>query len=119
MIALPMSPADRAERITGRRHLSFSSISMFLPPVLSRMAAMTAPPPSQWPTQKGGTMRKRVTMDVFLVTLTVPHDLAEPEVTAIRRTLKGKDFQRRLRDAATETCRAFPSLRTVRLDISR
>jgi hypothetical protein len=64
-------------------------------------------------------MRKRVTIDVFLVTMTVPEDLDEAEVRAVRRALKGKSFQRRLRDATTETCRAFPSLRTVHLDISR
>jgi hypothetical protein len=64
-------------------------------------------------------MRKRVTIDVFLVTLTVPEDLDEAEVRAVRRTLSGRRFQHRLRRAAIETCRAFTSLRPVRLDVSR
>jgi hypothetical protein len=64
-------------------------------------------------------MRKRVIIDVFLVTLTVPEDIDEAEVRAVRRTLGGRRFQGRLRLAAIETCRAFPTLRRIRLDISR
>ena len=64
-------------------------------------------------------MGKRVVIDVLLVTLTVPQDLDAKEVTAVRRTLNGRGFRERLKKTVTAACRAFPSLRRVRLDISR
>jgi hypothetical protein len=64
-------------------------------------------------------MGKRVVIDVLLVTLTVPQDLNEKEARAVRRTLNGQRFRERLKKTVTTACRAFPSLRRVRLDISR
>jgi hypothetical protein len=64
-------------------------------------------------------MGKRVVIDVLLVTLTVPQCLSEKEVTAIRRTLSGQGFRERLKRTVSAACRAFPSLRPVRFDISK
>jgi hypothetical protein len=64
-------------------------------------------------------MEKRVVIDVFQVTLTVPQNLDEKEVTAVRRTLNDQGFRERLKRTVSATCRAFPSLKRVRFGISK
>ena len=64
-------------------------------------------------------MPRRVVIDVFLVTLTVPRDPRGTTTTALQRTLNSTTFQDRLRKSVAAVCRAYPSLRNVRVELSR
>jgi hypothetical protein len=63
-------------------------------------------------------MRRRVVLDVFRITLTIRSDLNAKEANAIRRTLDSRRFNDRLKTTVRTAFRAFPTLRSVRFDIS-
>ena len=60
-----------------------------------------------------------VTLDVFLVTVTIPPDHPDAEVITIRRTLNRVSFLSRLHEAVANRVRQFPTLSAVAVSISR
>ena len=60
-----------------------------------------------------------VTLDVFLVTVTIPPDHPNPEVATIRRTLNRASFLTRLHETVANRVRPFPTLSAVTVSISR
>ena len=60
-----------------------------------------------------------ITLDVFLVTVTIPPDHPNPEVITIRRTLNRASFLSRLHEAVAKLVQQFPTLSAVTVSISR
>ena len=60
-----------------------------------------------------------VTLDVFLVTVTVPPDLPAPAVATVRRILNRAPVADRLRAAVTDLVRQCPALGVVTVSVSR
>ncbi len=64
-------------------------------------------------------MSQAILMDGFHVGVFVPSGLRAAESAAIRRTLDGARFRIRLGRAVREVCRRYPSLRKVKITVSR
>lgn len=60
-----------------------------------------------------------VTLDEFLLTLSIPRDLPDAEVTPIRRTLHRRRFSKRLQNLVSEFLQQFPTLAVVSVTVSR
>ena len=60
-----------------------------------------------------------VTLDVFLVTVTIPPDHPAPEVITIRRALNRASFLSRLQETVANRVRPFPTLNAVTVSIAR
>ena len=60
-----------------------------------------------------------ITLDVFLVTVTIPPDHPNPEVITIRRTLNRASFLSRLHETVANRVRQFPTLNAVTVSISQ
>ena len=60
-----------------------------------------------------------ITLDVFLVTVTIPPDHPNPDVITIRRTLNRASFLTRLHEAVANRVQQFPTLSAVTVSISR
>jgi hypothetical protein len=69
--------------------------------------------------KKGESMPKKILMDEFHVSVTVPSGLSKAEYDAIHRSLKSTRFQKRLREGMRNIFRRYPSLRKTRVAISR
>lgn len=61
----------------------------------------------------------RVTLDVFLLTLTVPADLPAADAAKARRALDRPAFAARLHAAAADLLARFPTLAAVTVVVSR
>lgn len=60
-----------------------------------------------------------IVLDEFHLTLLVPRGLNESQAQAASRTLNGRRFQAQLRAAVRRVLRQHPSLRSIRLTLSR
>ena len=60
-----------------------------------------------------------ITLDVFLVTITIPPDHPNPEVATIRRTLNRASFLTPLHETVANLVQQFPTLSAVTVSISR
>ena len=59
-----------------------------------------------------------ITLDVFLVTVTIPPDHPNPDIITIRRTLYRASFLTRLHEAVANLVQQFPTLSAVTVSIS-
>jgi hypothetical protein len=64
-------------------------------------------------------MPKRIVIEEFHLTLLVPQDLPAAEASAIRRTLIGAGFRKRLKRAVEALVRRYRSLGTTTVAVSR
>lgn len=61
----------------------------------------------------------RLLIEELHIGLLVPRDLPAKDAAAVRRTLRAAKFERRLRQAVDDVIRDFPTLRAVKLAVSR
>jgi hypothetical protein len=64
-------------------------------------------------------MPKELVIDEILVTVFVPVGLPDTAYRAIRRTLIGRRFRTRLERGVGDAIRRYPSLRQVRVSVTR
>lgn len=64
-------------------------------------------------------MARSIVIEEFWVTAFVPRRLDAAECKAIRRTLTGTRFRKALEQAVQATRERYPSLRKVRITVSR
>jgi len=64
-------------------------------------------------------MADTVLIDELHLTVRIPTDLADAEKQAVRRTLAGADFLRRLGRAVRLVVRGHPELARVRVSLTR
>ena len=64
-------------------------------------------------------MAQFVVIDELQVTLKIPDDLSEDQVSAVRTSLMSKAFYSRLLKAVKQVVATFPSLESVRVQVSR
>jgi hypothetical protein len=64
-------------------------------------------------------MPKPIMFDQFHLMMFTPRRLPEAKCRAIRRTLNAERFHAKLRRAATDVFRRYPSLNKVRVGLSR
>jgi hypothetical protein len=64
-------------------------------------------------------MAKTILIDEIHVSMRVPDGLGAAEYAAIRRILGGVRFRARLGPAVRDVVRRYPSLRTVRIALTR
>jgi hypothetical protein len=69
--------------------------------------------------KEGEPMPKRMLMEQFHLTMTVPAGLTTVEYEAMRRTLHRKRFQKSLREAVRKTIQRHPSLKKLRIALER
>ena len=64
-------------------------------------------------------MAKTILLEEFHVSVFLPAALPKTAFASARRNLNGQRFQTRLRDAIADLFREHPSLKSVKLNISR
>jgi hypothetical protein len=64
-------------------------------------------------------MPRTVVLDELHLTFRIPTTLSPKQVTAIRRTLTGKTFTAAVSRAVIEVMKKYPTLKPVRLQVTR